>query len=90
MLNTVKVEGSQPKTTAPETRITIAISVLNTKEDSTTDTMVTRQRHDSFVAETVTANVELRPKALGTMGLRTLLVHPIMAPPVRLASAHLV
>jgi hypothetical protein len=52
--------------------------------------MVTRQRHDSFVAETVTANVELRPKALGTMGLRTLLVHPIMAPPVRLASAHLV
>jgi hypothetical protein len=55
MLKTVNFEGSQPKTIAPETRITIAISVLNTQKDSTRDTMVTRQRHDSFVAESLTS-----------------------------------
>ena len=57
MLNAVNFEGSQPKKIAPETRITIAISVLNTNKDSTSDTMVTRQRHDSLVAETITQAV---------------------------------
>jgi hypothetical protein len=59
MLNTVKCDGSQPKTTAPAIRMMMAITVLNTNKDSTTDTMVTRQRHDSFVAETITGGAAL-------------------------------
>jgi hypothetical protein len=54
MLNTVNFDGSQPKTMAPALRITMAMSVLNTRKDSITGTAVTRQRHDSFVAETIT------------------------------------
>jgi hypothetical protein len=54
MLNAVNFVGSQPKKIAPVTRITIAMSVLNTHKDSTGDTRITLQRRDSFVGETIT------------------------------------
>jgi hypothetical protein len=54
MLNTVNFDGSQPNTIAPETKVTMAMHVLNTGKDSTSGTKVTPQRRDSAVAENVT------------------------------------
>ena len=54
MLKTVNFEGSQPKTIAPEIRITMAMHVLNIDNDSTSNTTVTLQQRDSSVGETMT------------------------------------
>ena len=66
MLNTVNFAGSQqPKTIAPETRITIAKTVFNASKSSIGDTRITLQRRDNFVVETTTRGV-------GPSGLRGL------------------
>jgi hypothetical protein len=57
MLKTVNCAGSEPNTIAPATRITMAMHVLNTVKDSTTDTKVTRQWRYYFVPEAATRGI---------------------------------